>query len=279
MAWRSRALLASAAVSLAVVVAGHALAARGWPGPPRASPPQLAGTRAIPPPAWVETARRSSWLSYSSYCWSRPAGPGACVDFIPPSSRTDLPLVVSPAGSTLRFHLKFPISKLFILYQDGGVQRLKRMRVASWLPLRSGLVTLAARSGTRQTASYVFRLTLDPPTSQTTAAPGPLERGRWVCSPRNARLACAGPVNVGDRYLYVLRTHCGILDAYFAGRLWRATPSLSDGSGNQPRGWENPESLGTMRLLGAKLAEFVQNKNLVARFTPAPADWKPVTCD
>jgi len=77
----------------------------------------------------------------------------------------------------------------------------------------------------------------------------------------------------------VLRTHCGILDAYFGGRLWRATPSLSDGSGNPPRGWENPESLGTMRLVRHNLAEFRQNKELVARFTPAPPRWKTVICD
>jgi hypothetical protein len=92
-------------------------------------------------------------------------------------------------------------------------------------------------------------------------------------------LACAGPITVGGRYLYVLRTHCGILDAYFAGRLWRASPSLTDGSGNPPHGWENPESLGTMRLVRPNLAEFRQTTKLVARFTPAPPHWKTVTCD
>jgi hypothetical protein len=86
-------------------------------------------------------------------------------------------------------------------------------------------------------------------------------------------------VTIGIRYLYVLRTHCGILDTYFAGRLWRATPPLRDGSGNPPHGWENPESLGTMRLVRANHAEFRQNEKLVARFTPAPPNWKTVTCD
>jgi hypothetical protein len=100
-----------------------------------------------------------------------------------------------------------------------------------------------------------------------------------VCSPKSTRQACGGPVALDVRYLYVLRTHCGILDAYFGGRLWRAAPSLSDGSGNPPRGWENPEALGTMRLIRHNLAEFRQNKELVARFTPAPARWKSVVCD
>jgi hypothetical protein len=86
-------------------------------------------------------------------------------------------------------------------------------------------------------------------------------------------------VTVGVRYLYVLRTHCGILDAYFGGRLWRANPPLTDGSGNPTRGWENPESLGTMRLIRANLAEFRQGDTRVARFIPAPAHWKTVTCD
>jgi len=90
---------------------------------------------------------------------------------------------------------------------------------------------------------------------------------------------CAGPVTIGDRYLYVLRTHCGILDTYSAGRLWRANPALTDGSGNPPRGWENPEALGTMRLVHTNLAEFRQDHKLVARFTPAPPNWKTVTCD
>jgi len=45
------------------------------------------------------------------------------------------------------------------------------------------------------------------------------------------------------------------------------------------RGWENPEALGTMRLVRTNLAEFRQDEQLVARFTPAPRHWKTVTCD
>ena len=110
--------------------------------------------------------------------------------------------------------------------------------------------------------------------------PGPLELGRWVCSPRVDRRSCAGPVRIGARYLSVLRTHCGILGIYFDGRLWRASPALSDGSGNPPPGWDNPEQLGTMRLVRADRAEFrARGKNLVARFTPAPSGWKLEICD
>lgn len=281
MAWRSRALLtAAAAAGLAVAAAGLAAAAPSWPGPPRGSAPQVAGAKTAPPPAWVETIQHSSWLAYSSYCWrSRPTGTAACVDFLPPRSRTDLPVVSAHTGSMLRFHLQFATSKLSVSYPDKRTQRLKSSRIASWLPLRSGIVTVSARSASGQEASYLFRLTLTPPISQATAAPGPLERGKWVCSPRSSQRACAGPVTIGVRYLYVLRTHCGILDTYFAGRLWRANPALTDGSGNPPRGWENPEALGTMRLVRAGLAEFRQDEKRVARFTPAPPHWKTVTCD
>jgi hypothetical protein len=107
-----------------------------------------------------------------------------------------------------------------------------------------------------------------------------LERGRWLCTERSARPACAGPARIGFGYLYVLRTHCGIFDAYFAGRLWRANPALTDGSGNPPRGWDNPEALGTMRLVRTNLAEFrTQDQKLVARFRPAPHHSAIVTCD
>ena len=279
MAKRRLPPLAVSVLVLGVTAAGSGAVAATWPGPPRTSSPQVAGAKIAPPPAWVETPQHSTWLAYSSYCWSHSAGTAACVDFLPARSRTDLPVLTAHAGTILRFHLQFTIAKLSLSYEDRGTETLKQSRIASWLPLRSGIMTLTARSASGQEASYLLRLTLTPPTSQATAAPGPLERGKWVCAPISSQRACAGPVTIGVRYLYVLRTHCGILNAYFAGHLWRANPALTDGSGNPPRGWENPEALGTMRLIRSNLAEFRQNNKLVARFTPAPTHWKAVTCD
>jgi hypothetical protein len=142
-----------------------------------------------------------------------------------------------------------------------------------------GLLGLAACSG----SSTADR---SAPTTPTTKArhhgPGPLELGRWVCGPGVMRISCAGPVDVGPRYFYVLRTHCGIRDAYFGGRLWRARPPLTDGSGNPPHAWvrENPESLGTMRLIRRDLAVFeTKRAKLVARFVPAPRGWKVTVCE
>jgi hypothetical protein len=127
---RSRVLLAAVATGLTVAAAGHAAdGPRSWPGPPRTSPPQVAGTKTTPPPAWVETPQHSSWLSYSSYCWSQPAGTAACVDFLPPRSRTDLTVLSAPAGSQLRFHVRYAISKLSVSYLDEDPARLKRGKV------------------------------------------------------------------------------------------------------------------------------------------------------
>lgn len=190
-----------------------------------------------------------------------------------------MPVVAARAGSRLRFHLRFAVAKLTVSYPDKTRQRLSPSSVASWLPLRSGIATLAARSAAGKEATYLLRLTLAPPASQATATPAPLDRGRWVCAPSSARPGCAGPVTVGIRYLYVLRTHCGIRAAYFAGRLWRARPPLTDGSGNPPRGWANPESVGTMRLVRGDAAEFRQSEKLVARFSPAPRHWKTLACE
>jgi hypothetical protein len=50
-----------------------------------------------------------------------------------------------------------------------------------------------------------------------------------VCTPKAARPACAGPLKIGVGYLYILCTHCGIFDTYFAGRLWRAHPRRATG--------------------------------------------------
>jgi hypothetical protein len=185
LAWRCRALLAAAAAGVAVAAAGHAAAVLSWPGPPRTSPPQVAGVKTVPPPAWVETPQHSSWLGYSSYCWSRPAGTAACVDFLLPRSRTDLPLISAHAGSELRFHLRFAISKLSVAYLDKSTERLKATRVASWLPVRSGIVTLSARSTSGQEADYLFRLTLAPPTSQEQQPRGRLS-GDDGCAHRGA---------------------------------------------------------------------------------------------
>jgi hypothetical protein len=43
---------------------------------------------------------------------------------------------------------------------------------------------------------------------------------------------------------YALYTHCGIGEANIDGRWYEASPPLSDGSGNPPKGWDNPYQQG-----------------------------------
>jgi hypothetical protein len=45
---------------------------------------------------------------------------------------------------------------------------------------------------------------------------------------------------------YALYTHCGINDANIDGRWYEASPPLSDGSGNPPKGWGNPYQQGVV---------------------------------
>src|SRR5437773_10984712 len=69
---------------LALIIVGLAVAApalaASWPGRPTAKPPAL--QQPGPPPGWVETHARWSWLAYSSYCWKT-----TCADYLPPASR------------------------------------------------------------------------------------------------------------------------------------------------------------------------------------------------
>jgi hypothetical protein len=105
-----------------------------------------------------------------------------------------------------------------------------------------------------------------------------LDLGRYVCAPQSHQVACERGVTRGTGYAYVLETHCGILGAYFDGRLWVAAPPLSDGSGNPPRGWGNPFQRGTMRLTSPDQAEFRAGR-LRATFAPAPAGYRFGPCE
>ena len=65
---------------------------------------------------------------------------------------------------------------------------------------------------------------------------------------------------------YTLYTHCGIYAAKIGGRWFVADHPLSDGSGNPPPGWGNPDQPGTIRMLSATAAEFRDSLGHVVRF-------------
>ncbi|HEV2258686.1 MAG TPA: hypothetical protein VGS06_36655 [Streptosporangiaceae bacterium] len=65
---------------------------------------------------------------------------------------------------------------------------------------------------------------------------------------------------------YTLYTHCGIDEADIGGRWFEADHPLSDGNGNPPPGWGNPDQPGTITILSATTAEFRDNLGHVVRF-------------
>ncbi len=79
------------------------------------------------------------------------------------------------------------------------------------------------------------------------------------------------PAQVVRSFRFDLQTHCGIRYAAFAGRTW-ATPLLSDGSNNPPRGWENPSQPGHIYLLANGTAIFTSPGNPDLRFHPIEAE-------
>ena len=81
-----------------------------------------------------------------------------------------------------------------------------------------------------------------------------------------ANRPAAGTPAAGTPVPYTLYTHCGIDEANISGRWFEADHPLSDGNGNPPPGWGNPDQPGTMRMLSATTAEFRDSLGHVVRF-------------
>ena len=143
-----------ALIALGLAFAAPALAAT-WPGQPTANPPKL--QQPSPPPAWIETHTRSSWLAYSSYCWKT-----TCADFLPPASRTDLPRVRLTRGASVRIHFAFlPRDARVTLISAHAAKRvsLKRARIVEWKPSAPGVAVIETHAAAGS-ASYTARIVL-----------------------------------------------------------------------------------------------------------------------
>jgi hypothetical protein len=150
--------LAVLAVWGAMLGGATANAAGPWPGKPASSPPKLGSATTGPPPAWVESRVRSWWLAYSSYCWKT-----TCADFIPPQSRTDLPVLSVRRGAALRLHLGFVPRRVSVaigLGTNAFERQLKATRVNVFVPRRPGLLVVSAQAAGGGDASYVARVRL-----------------------------------------------------------------------------------------------------------------------
>ncbi|HJY99764.1 MAG TPA: hypothetical protein VJ305_03530, partial [Streptosporangiaceae bacterium] len=69
---------------------------------------------------------------------------------------------------------------------------------------------------------------------------------------------------------YTLYTHCGIDEADISSHWYEADHPLSDGNGNPPPGWGNPDQPGTITMLSAITAEFRDSLGHVVRFHLLP---------
>lgn len=74
---------------------------------------------------------------------------------------------------------------------------------------------------------------------------------------------------------YSLYTHCGIGWAHIDGRWYQASPPLSDGSGNPPAGWGNPDQQGTIQMISSTEAEFTDPAGHHVRFVLQPGATGP----
>jgi hypothetical protein len=134
-------------VVAALLVAFATQAAAKPPGPP----PKIADTSSAPPPAWIEAGAVQKWLAYSSYCWKV-----ACVDFVSPSQRKDIPVLTVRRGQPVKIHLGFVPSQLSVS-QGVKTTRLAPAAVVGWRP-RAGLAMFFARPKFGGDASYLIRI-------------------------------------------------------------------------------------------------------------------------
>lgn len=99
------------------------------------------------------------WATFGSYCWSSPEGSAACVDMIPPTSRSDLARLQVKPGTTVRLHLRFAPRSVSV-YCLSGTSRTRLPAVAgrtvSW-QARLRIIDVEV-TGARGSASYLVRL-------------------------------------------------------------------------------------------------------------------------
>src|SRR5438067_556754 len=107
---------------LAIAVLSTAAVSSGAPRPPA---PQVLGAEAAPPPAWVESGGRASWLAYSGYCWDTPflAEHPYCVAVAEPALCRHLPQVVARPGALLRFHFGFAPRQVTVIVRARHLRR------------------------------------------------------------------------------------------------------------------------------------------------------------
>ena len=123
--------------------------ALAWPGRPANSPPKPPNPGA-PPPAWIETQAGSTWLGFSSYCWTT-GRTGTCADAIAPKcGQAGVPDIPVAGDETVRAHLGYtPIGASV----DNAKAKLDG-RIVTWRVTERGPFLLFTK-GKGRDASYV----------------------------------------------------------------------------------------------------------------------------
>lgn len=81
---------------------------------------------------------------------------------------------------------------------------------------------------------------------------------------------CGDPPLAPSASPFSLYTHCGINEIRLGSHYYLAEKPLSDGQGNPPPGWNNPEQQGTITIVSASTAVFQDSRNHRVTFRIRP---------
>lgn len=137
-----------------------ALAALLAAGPPKTPPPKVGGTEVSPPPAWIDGSGRAMWMAFGSYCWSA-NGQAACVDMIPPATRTDIATLKVRRDAKVTVHLRFKPRAANVTLRGRPLHTVTSGTTITWRARGGGLLSLDVKA-TGGSASYLARIRVTP---------------------------------------------------------------------------------------------------------------------
>jgi hypothetical protein len=94
----------------------------------------------------------------------------------------------------------------------------------------------------------------------------------------SAAASAAAPSAMDAGRPFDLHTHCGVLGAEVDGVWFAAEPPLTDGAGNPPAGWGNPDQPGTLTMLSPTEAVFRDDAGHVVQLRADDAA-RPPLCE
>jgi hypothetical protein len=88
--------------------------------------------------------------------------------------------------------------------------------------------------------------------------------------------AAEPPTATAHSMKYDLYTHCGVDEARVNDTYYEALTPLTDGSGNPPRGWDNPVQAGVMTITSTTSAVFTDDRGhrVAFRIRENATTWK-----